>query len=421
MQWTPSERERAQRRALRRNRVAATTLLVGMAATFVATASVGAPGFWIALLHSAAEAGVVGGLADWFAVTAVFRRPLGLPIPHTAIVARNKDRIGEGLGAFLERHFLTDELLLSKLRELDLAQRLARWLAQPANAKTAAEWIMGVLPHLTAPLADEELRKFTGRVLGIRLRDVDLAPLLGKAITLLTAGGYHAAVLDQLLEFASDFLNRNAERLEDAAAGARRRWWIPAAVNKQIARAILKGVQEMLDDLRRPETNMRRKALAAIDALARDLVSSPEYRAKVEKAKLHLLDRPEIQQWLGAAWDQVRDALHAAFADPSSQTSEWLAAAISSLGRSLLADESMRVRLNGRIEATIAGLLPWRSELARFIAEVVRRWDEKVFVQRMELALGADLQYVRFTGTLVGAAVGCLLFLLSHLLAGINP
>lgn len=417
MSPAPTDRELGQRRALRRNRTIATLLLLAMAATFIGTASVAESNVWIALAHAASEAGVVGGLADWFAITALFRHPLGLPIPHTAIVPRNKNRIGEGLGTFLERHFLTDELLSSKLQTLDGARHLATWLSNPDQAALVADRAVRALPYLAAALDDEELRAFTARSLGLRLRDIDIAPMLGFAIRLLTAGGYHAAVLDRGLVMARDFLDRNAEQLEQASAeGTKRRWWIPAAVNKRIARAIIKGLGELLAELQNDESAVRRRALGAVANLADELATSPEYQAKVEAAKRDLLERPEIQQWLGSAWDQARALLLTELAADPSHARQGLASVLVSLGRSLLADDGMRARLNASIERALLGLLPWRSELARFVADVVRRWDEKVLVQRMELALGADLQYVRFTGTLVGAAIGCVLFLIAYLL-----
>lgn len=385
-----------------------------MVGIFVGTSIATESNFWISLIRSAAEAGVIGGLADWFAVTALFRHPLGLPIPHTAIVPRNKGRIAEGLGAFLERHFLTDELVMAKLRGLDGASHLATWFANPERAARLADRLVRVLPYVTTALDDEELRAFTARSLGLRLRDIDVAPLLGLALRLLTAGGYHAAVLDRGLTMARDFLERNGGELEQAAAeGTRRRWWIPSAVNKRIARAIIKGLGELLEELEKADSGMRQRLLSAVSTLAAELTASPEHREKIEAAKRDLLDRPEIQALLGSAWDQARDLLLSDLASETSHVREGIASIFTSLGRSLLANDGMRARLNASIENFVLRLLPWRRELARFVADVVHRWDEKVLVQRMELALGADLQYVRFTGTLVGATIGCLLFLVT--------
>lgn len=411
------EQEALQRRALRQNRTVATGLLLTMAAVFVVTATVREPGFWTALLHAVAEAGVIGGLADWFAVTAVFKHPLGLPIPHTAIVPRNKIRIGEGLGAFLERHFLTEELILSKLGALDIASRIGAWLASPGHAETLAARAVSLAPPLIRAVDDAEIRAFTARALGRQLREIDVAPLFEKAMMLMTAGGYHTAVLDRGIEFAVEYLDRNAERLE-LAAGEReqRRWWIPRAVDRQIARALLRGLKELLNDLRQPDSTARRKLLGAVDDLTRDLAASPERRAEIEAAKQRLLDQPEVQQWLGSIWDQARDLVLADLASPESKTREGLTTILAAAGRTLLADARMRERLNNAVETVVLRLLPWRRELAQFIADVVRRWDERVLVERMELALGADLQYVRITGTLVGGSIGCVLFLLSSAL-----
>lgn len=414
---TIADQDVRQRRALRRNRAAATALLLLMIGVFVATSIVPERGFWLALLHATAEAGVVGGLADWFAITALFRRPLGLPIPHTAILPRSKNRIGEGLGTFLERHFLTEALLVPRLRAFDVAGHAANWLADRQHAEFLTDRFAGVLPHAMAALDDQELRSFTAKAVGLRLRDVDAASLVGKALSVMTTGGYHAAVLDRASELARDFLDQNSAQLAEATAeGPRRRWWIPSAVNKQVARAILKGLRELLGELQVPDGTLRRKALAAIDDVARDLATSPIYRAKFEAAKHELLERPEIQAWLGSVWDEIRESLLADLAASPSHTRDGLATALVSVGRALQADAKMRARLNKLVEGAIIGLLPWRGELARFIADVVRRWDEKALVQRVELALGADLQYVRFTGTLVGAAIGSMLFLVPHLI-----
>ncbi len=361
---------------------------------------------------------MIGGLADWFAITALFRRPLGLPIPHTAILARSKNRIGEGLGIFLERHFLTDDLVTTRLRDLDLARHVADWLADRQNAGFLADRIVVLLPHVAAALDDEELRGFTAKALGVRLRDVDLAALLGNILTVMTASGHHAGVLDRASRLASEFLDRNAEELADSASeGPRRRWWMPSAVNKQVARAGLTALRQMLTELQRPDSAVRAKALAALDGVAHDLAASPAYREKLEAAKHDFLERPEIQTWLRSIWDELRQALLADLGASPSYTRDGIAKALGSVGSALQEDAGMRARLNKLAEEGAIALLAWRHELGRFIADVVRRWDERALVQRMELALGADLQYVRFTGTLVGAAIGFLLAFVPHVIA----
>jgi uncharacterized membrane-anchored protein YjiN (DUF445 family) len=402
-----------QRRGLRRNRIIATALLGAMAALFVSTALVPQPGFWTLLVRATAEAAVVGALADWFAVTALFRQPLGLPIPHTAIVPKNKDRIGEGLAAFIQSNFLTAELVGEKLRSVDLAQLVADWLARPANADAVAGRLARAVPHLLAAVDNQDIREF----LGGQLSGIDLAPLLGRAIAALTANGFHDPLLDRLVDLCRDFLQKREDQLYAAAEARRRRWWIPKVVNRQIAKAIIGGLRELLSDLREPGAAARQKLLRGTERLAQELGTSAEYRARVEEAKLRLLEDAEVKAWLGLAWGNVERALLSDLASPTSRTRQTLSAAICSLGQNLLADPGLRGRVNRTIQALATEVIPWRVELAQFIIGVVRRWDTKSFTERLELVVGRDLQYIRITGTLVGGLVGCLLYLLSTVLS----
>src|SRR5271165_1402091 len=281
-----------QRRALRRNRLIATALLGTMAGLFISTTLAPQPGFWILLV-----AALVGGLADWFAVTALFRQPLGLPIPHTAILPRNKDRIGEGLATFIERNFLTPEIVRAKLRSIEPARLVAEWLSAPANADAVARRLVRMLPHLISAIDDRDFRVFVGESLGRRLAEIELAPLLARAISVLTANGFHEIFLDRLLDFSRQFLEEREEQLYAAAEAQRRRWWIPKAVNRQIARAITGGVKELISKVREPGTPARRNLLQGIERLAEQLSTSPVYRMRVEEAKLRLLEDAEVQAW----------------------------------------------------------------------------------------------------------------------------
>jgi uncharacterized membrane-anchored protein YjiN (DUF445 family) len=402
-----------QRRGLRRNRLIATALLGAMAALFISTTLAPQPGFWILLVRATAEAALVGGLADWFAVTALFRQPLGLPIPHTAILPRNKDRIGEGLAIFIERNFLSPDILRAKLRSIDPARFVADWLATPANADAVARRLVRMLPHMINAIDDRDFRLFIGEALGRHLADIELAPLLGRAIVVLTANGFHETLLDRLLDFCREFLEERGEQLYMAAEAQRRRWWIPKAINRQIARAIIGGLKELLSKLREPGTPARRNLLQEVERLAEHLRTSSVYRARVEEAKLRLLEDVEVKAWLGSVWGDTKRLLLADFAAPQSRIDQALGAAICSLGHHLRADEAMRKRVNRTIEAMALEVVPWRSGLAQFLIEVVRQWDAGSFTNRVELVVGSDLQYIRINGTLVGGLVGCLLYLLS--------
>jgi uncharacterized membrane-anchored protein YjiN (DUF445 family) len=402
-----------QRRGLRRNRLIATLLLAAMAALFISATLAPQPGFWILLVRATAEAALVGGLADWFAVTALFRQPLGLPIPHTAILPRNKDRIGEGLATFIERNFLSPDILRAKLRSIDPARLAAEWLSMPANTDAVARRLVRTLPHIINAIDDRDFRVFVGETLGRHLADIELAPLLGRAIAVLTTNGFHETLLDRLLDFCREFLEEREEQLFMAAESQRRRWWIPKAINRQIARAIIGGVKELLSKLREPGSPARRNLLREIERLAEQLRTSPVYRARVEEAKLRLLEDAEVKAWLGSVWGDIKRGLLADFASPQSRADQAFGAVICSLGHHLLADTAMRKRVNRTIEAMALEVVPWRTGLAQFLIEVVRQWDASSFTNRVELVVGNDLQYIRINGTLVGGLVGCLLYLLS--------
>lgn len=411
-----AEIEEEQRRALRRNKIRATVLLLGAATVFVATSALHEPGFWVLLVRATAEASVVGALSDWFAVTAVFRRPLGLPIAHTAIVPRNKERIGEGLGAFVTRHFLTPPLLAAKLRSMDPAGWLADWLAEPGHAALVADRVVLVLPHVIRSLEDQEIRDFAARALGEQLRSADLSSALGNALAMLTAGMPFDTVFDRALDGLQHALERESGMIyrivEERAA-----WWVPKAIDRRIAKAIVDGLTELISELREPGSERRVAFRARLETLASDLVRSPAHRERLESLKHQLLDQPDVKAWLAAIWDTLRNAAIEDLAKPTSKTREAVSRAFLSLGRALASDAAMRARLDAAIEeAAIKLVVPWRNEIGRFISDVVRGWEARTVVERLELALGADLQYIRITGTLVGGCVGCLLFLVSRLL-----
>ncbi len=387
-----------------------------MAGLFISTTLVPQPGFWILLVRATAEAAIVGGLADWFAVTALFRQPLGLPIPHTAIVPRNKDRIGEGLASFIEHNFLTPKVVKAKLRSIDPTRLFAEWLSSSATADAVALRLMRAMPHLLGAVDDRGIREFVGETLGRRLTDIELAPLLGRAISALTADGFHESLLDRLLEFCRQFLDKREDQFYQAAAAQRRRWWIPKAVNRQVAKAIIGGIKELLANVREPGTLARQNLLNGIGRFAEELGTSFEYRLRVEELKLQLLQDEEAQAWFGSAWGDIKHALLADLTSPASKSRQALSVAIHSLGQRLLADPAMRTRVNRTIEAMATELIPWRAQIAQFIIEVVRQWDPDRFTERLELVVGRDLQYIRITGTLVGGLVGCLLYLVSAVL-----
>jgi uncharacterized membrane-anchored protein YjiN (DUF445 family) len=399
-----------QRRQLRRYRTYATLLLIAAAGLYLLTRLALPPSTWTELLRAGSEAAMVGGLADWFAVTALFRRPLGLPIPHTAVIPANKDRIGEGLGRFVERHFLEPEVVGRKLRSLNLAERLAEALADPAKAQALAGRIASLAPYLMRTAGDASLRRFLGEALQQELSRVDLPGLLGRTLDLLYRSDRHHLLLDRLLLTARRWLEGNREealRLVEEKS----RWWIPRRIDKRIAEVLVNSTIELLGDLLERDHSLRQRFDQAVRTYIEELKSDPERRAGVERFFKETLAQRRTAAYLGRLWRGLRQRLEEDLELPDSLVRRTLTQGLQSLGRALQRDVAMLERVNHRIEVGATDLIvPWRGEIGRFIAEVVKGWESRDVVERIELAVGRDLQYIRMNGTLVGALVGCAIY-----------
>lgn len=398
----------AQQNRLRRTRGLASGMLLLMALIFVTSLTVSAPHDLILFVRAVSEAALVGGLADWFAVTALFRRPLGLPIPHTAILPANRDRIAEGLARFLDQHFLMPEVLAPELRSLHIGESIARWLADRRHATGLSAEITRALPHLLRAVDDRQIVTFLRRALGPQLRNISMAPLLGHTVKVLTASGYHEAVVDRLLDFAGDFLRQNESRLIEGV-GERRQRWMPKAINREIARAMLRGANELIEDLRQPGGGARQRLLTAINQFGEDMVRiGPESGVGPP-----LLRDPQLRAWIAISWQRARDLLLAELEPPAPRIARALALMIVSIGDTLRRDGAMCERVDLAVETLVIEALPWREEVIRFVTAVMRQWEPRNFAMRLEAAVGADLQYIRMNGTVVGGLVGGGLYLLT--------
>jgi uncharacterized membrane-anchored protein YjiN (DUF445 family) len=408
--------DEVRRRRLRRNRILATALLTGMGAVFVATRMVAEPGFLTLLIQASAEAGMVGGLADWFAVTALFRHPLGVPIPHTAIIPNNKDRIGRTLGRFVENNFLTPEVLFRKLRQLEVGRRVANWLAAPATAGLIAHAITSALPHLIRSLRSRDLHDFLQRAFGEELSHADVAPIIGHAIRLLTASGEADVLFDRVVEIAIRWIRDNRAPI-DKLISEHSRWWIPKAIDRRIASAIMDGVMEVLSGLKDLESEARTKFRADLAGIVTDLLNSPEQRQHVNNAARRLFAHPDTRAWLTSIWRELCNAAVDDLTQPESRLSIALEKPISLVAQTLATDEIMQQHIDDAVERLAHSLISWRADIGAFIAEVVRSWDTRTLVERLELVVGSDLQYIRMNGTIVGACAGCAIFIATRALS----
>lgn len=403
--------ESGLRAALARQRRLAGGLLLFMAMIYVGARLVPEPSFWVQMVRAASEAALVGGLADWFAVTAMFRHPFGIPIPHTAIIPRNQARIGKALGRFVEQHFLEPELLARKLHSLDLATRVGRWLTQPGQSRRLAEQAMRALPWLIHAANDHSVRELVRRTLHEQLEQVNLAPLLGRVLDLLKADGRHQELFDRALVLGSELLARHEERVY-AIVSDKSRWWVPSSIDRHIAHRVIMGLHELLRELADHEHEVRKGFDEAVGEFIENMKHSPVTQAKVEALKRDMLGNPTLQAYFSSVWEDIRRRVLEDVGSDNSRMAVGLAHTLSALGTALLEDETVRARVNRRIKAlTVTSAISWRAEIGHFISEVVENWDTATMTDRLELAVGHDLQFIRINGTLVGALVGVLLFL----------
>jgi len=404
-----------ERRAdLRRMRTIATSLLVLMAAIYLLMRMAPASWLWAAYLGAFAEAGMVGACADWFAVVALFRHPLGVPIPHTAVVPENKKRIGAALGRFITNNFLSPRVAMTRLASLDFAGLAARWLADERNARAVAAGAARVVPAALALVPNAAIDEWVAAAARRGIEAVPFAPLTSQALSVLWAEGAGQTLLDQGLDFFASALERNKETIARRVSQRSSRF-IPKWVDDMIAAKVINGVAETLREMREPDHPWRDEANVLVEKWIDDLAHDPAARARGEELKQDILANPVFAEQAQALWEKLEAALMEDLPRKSDAVVAWLAASAGALGRWLDADEARRARINRRLRLfALRTILPRRAEIGAYIAEVVDNWDTATLVERLELQVGRDLQYIRINGTLVGGLVGLVIFTLSR-------
>lgn len=413
--------DEALRAQLARHRAFATFLLLLMGALMVLAYQL-PPSLGADLLAASAKAGVVGGIADWFAVTALFRRPLGLPIPHTAIIPRQKERLGQGLGRFVANHVFTEAEVSRVIARLDVAGIVGSFLADREASRPAAQALAAALPRLLATLEDGRAKRLVTRLLPRVAGGPGAAPVMARALRALLAGGRHQAVLDLAIDKLKEVLSERQEALRDAikarvreSGGALVGW----AAGAYVANRVLEAVNAELAKMEPGDSSLRQAFEQWLEAEITRLEEDPERAAQLGAAIRQALSHPAVAEWLGDVWTRLRDALAADAARPDGRSAAILEAALANAGAFLAEDEAARAKLNAAVERTLATLLPSaQARLADFIAGVVRGWDTAEVTEKIELRVGKDLQYVRMNGTIVGFLAGGALFLLVHALTG---
>lgn len=420
----PPDPRRAQ---LRRLKLIALAMLLAMLGGFVISHLQGERGIW-AWVSAFCEAAAVGALADWFAVVALFRRPLGLPIPHTAIIPHSKDRIADSLAVFVRDEFLEPQALLARLQVFDPASRLGSWLADPARSRLLADmargWALQALDFLDEAAVRRSIQGFVIQ----QLRQWNAAATAGELLGLLTADNRHQRVLDEGLTRVSEWLDNDSvkQRASELIVRYIQREWpkLASTVNwvkpideigdslaERMAHAVLSELQQILAQ---PEHPLRRDYETWLADYIQRLRTDPALAGKIDQIKQQIIDHPAVQEYVQGLWERIHASLRADLSSEESALAGHLRRSLASVGQALQDDPSLRDALNQHLMDGAERLTSrLREGVTQHIAQTVKGWDERHLVEQLELSVGRDLQFIRFNGTLVGGLIGLLLHALT--------
>ena len=394
---------------LRRAQRLATALLIATLLLFGLSSALLSSYPWLHWVRAAAEAGAVGAMADWYAVVALFRRPLGLPIPHSAIIPKNKDRIGASLGRFVEQNFLTPDNILRKLEPHNAAQGVARWLVDPGNSGRVAQAACDLIPGMLAAGTDADLRRLVDRSLKPMLLRLDVSTIAAHVLALLTRGNRHHAVLNQLMRSLEAWLEANRGLITAKFGEASR--YTPPPLNAYIVGRFVEGIVALLHDAAAdPQHELRLRFDAATQALIDDLKTSPDYRQRGRALLRELLAHVKREGLYRLMWDDLCGRIVADLDAEHSVLRAHVASALERVGQEILVDPAVQQKLNAWwLEAARELVLRFRHEVSALIDDVVRSWDGDDISRKVEQEIGRDLQFIRINGTVVGSLVGLVL------------
>ena len=408
-----------RRRGLRRMKVVATGFLVGATVIFLVCTwaqSHGAAG-WVGYVRAAAEAGMVGALADWFAVTALFKHPLGIPIPHTAIIKRKKDQLGEGLGAFVRENFMSPEVVETKLREAQVADRMGKWLADPAHAERVAAEASTVLRVVVEMLRDDDVQQVLDKMIVKRIAQPQWGPPVGRVLSSLLEERRQEALLQLLADRAFDWA-LTADDIIERVIERDSPTWTPRWVDTLVGDRIHRELMDFTDKVRRnPDHELRRSATKFLFEFADDLQNDEATIARAETVKDQIMARDEVAKAAETAWTTAKRIFLESVDDPTSTLRTRIADSVVNIGESLRDDANLRAKVDNWIIRAAQHLVSqYGTEITAIITETIERWDADEASDRIELHVGRDLQFIRINGTVVGSLAGLTIYSVAQLL-----
>ncbi len=405
--------------ALRKMKFVALGLLIAMAVIFVFAFAFQKEYPWLQYVRAAAEGGMVGALADWFAVTALFKYPMGIKIPHTAIIPRRKDQIGASLGEFVETNFLSEQVVHDKLASINIAGKAGEWLATPGGAERVAKEGAAVIRGAFKVLNDDDVQAVIEGMVRKHLLAPPWGPPVGRMAERIFADGHHHSLVDLLVDRAADWVSDNHETVTRLVSDRSPTWvpqFVDGLVGDKVYVEILKFTRAVQSD---PNHQVRQSIDKYLNDLAKDLQHDPKMIARAEEIKAQVLGDPEVRELASRTWGTVKNALLGAVDDPHSELTVRFKAAVRDFGARLVNDAELAGKVNAWI-GDAAGYLvrTYRSDIAGVITDTVARWDAEETSQKIELQVGKDLQFIRINGTVVGSLAGLVIFSAAHLVFG---
>lgn len=365
---------------------------------------------WVGFVAATAEAAMVGAIADWFAVTALFRHPLSIPIPHTAIIPNRKDAIAEQFGAFVQQNFLSEEIISTRVRSMNLSRRVATWLVEPENARAVAEQITAGLAGVVRVMNDQDIQAMIEKKVQTKVRETSFAPMIGDLLTFITSGRRQQEMFDVAVNLGLNLLEDSDTDIKESVQ-RETPWWFPSSLDRtiyeRIVRSASKALYEMQVDVLHP---LRVRAMNAIKEFLDDLRHSEEIANKEVAIKEDLLSQPAVRDFTVSLWTDIKEALLRQSENPDAELRQAIEDSVIKFGQTILEDESLANKIDGWAEDSARYLIrTYGHEVAGLITETIEGWDATATSERIEVQIGKDLQFIRINGTVIGGLIGFLI------------
>jgi len=365
---------------------------------------------WVGFVAATAEAAMIGAIADWFAVTALFRHPFGLKIPHTAIIPNKKDVIAEQFGAFVQQNFLSEDVISSKIRSMNLSRRVAGWIVEKENARAVADQISAGLAGIVRVMNDKDIQLMIEKKVESRIRDTSFAPIIGELLSFITSGKRQQELVNSAVNMGLYFLEDSDHDIKEKVE-QETPWWFPGSVDKAIYERIVRSVSKMLYEMQVDVFHpIRRRMIQTMNEFMEDLKHSPDIREKEISIKEDLLKQPAVREFTTSLWTDIRQSLLDQSENPDAELKRAIEDSVISFGESILEDDTLANKIDGWAEDSGRYLIrTFGHEVADLIAGTIETWDPQATSERIELQIGKDLQFIRINGTVIGGLAGLLI------------